>query len=367
MRIAVVQLPDIFSRFLRRPPSLVGVDIGSSAVKAVELTRSGNGAVVATVGVRPVPPESIVKGTIVDGGVVAEAVRELLDAAGMRGRNVALSLPGSAVVAREITLPRMRQAELAASIAWEAEQHIPFDLRDVNLGYQVVDRGTDVDGRPVMVVLLAAAKKTTVAEYSAAVAKAGCVPAVVDVGAFALQNAYEMNGGEPRGRLAALLDAGASTINVNIVRDGRSVFTRDMPIGGNAYTDALRLARALSFDAAERLKKSNEAGGDDLEEREPALREVTENLLLEVEKTFDFFAASQASGRLERIVLSGGASQARGLAAAMAQRFGVPVERFDPFRTMTVGGVDVADGEQADVAATAAVATGLALRRAGAR
>ena len=351
------------SRLPGRRPSLVGIDIGSSAVKALELTRSTDGEVVARTGVRPLPPESIVQGAIVDRTAVADTVRSLLEAAGICGRDVALSLPGSAVVAREITLPRMNPAELAGSIAWEAEQHIPFHLRDVNLDYQVVGSGTDADRRATMAVLLAAAKKSAIAEYTDTLARAGCTPIVVDVAAFALQNACEMNGSLHGGGPVALINAGASTINVNIVLDGRSVFTRDIAAGGNACTEALRIAHAVSFEEAERLKKD----GEDLNDGEPAVREATERLLLEVEQTFDFFAASQAAGRLHRIVVSGGASRGRGFAAAMAQRFGVPLEQFDPFRKMILGSVSCTDQEPADVAATAGVAAGLALRRAGDR
>ena len=335
---AVVAPARFLSRLLRRPAPLVGIDIGSSAVKAVELDRFVGREVVVRAGVQPVPPGSVVKGAIVDRPAVAEAVRSLLDAAGIRGRDVALALPGSAVFAKEITMPRMSPAELAGSIAWEAERHIPFDLPDVNLDYQVVDREGDAGRPPAMVVLLAAAKKCAVAEYAATVAAAGCVPAVADVAAFAFQNAYAMTGGETGGRFVALLNAGASTINVNIVRGGRSVFTRDIPAGGNAYTDALRNARALSFEHAEKLKRSGGSGGNPAG-GEPVVREVTENLLLEIEKTFDFFAASQASGRLDRIVLSGGASLGQGFVAALAQRIDA-ARRFYPGAVRSLPGND---------------------------
>ncbi len=357
----------ILSSLLRRPAPLVGIDIGSSSVKAVELTRSAGGEAVATVGVEAVPAECIVEGAIVDRAAVAEAVRRVLAAAGIRGRDVALSLPGSAVVARRLTLPQMSPAELAGSISWEAERLIPFDLRDVNLDYQVVGRARDADRRTSMVVLLAAAKKSSIAEYAAAVAEAGCAAVVVDVAAFALQNAYLMSGGPDGGDSVALLNAGASTINVNIVRDGCSVFTRDIAFGGNAYTEALRTARAISFEEAETLKKSGGSGRENLEESEPVVREVTENLLMEVEKTFDFFTAGQDSGRLHRIVMSGGAARGRGFAAAMERRFEAALEWFDPFRRMTIGSMSAPGREPDEVSARAGVATGLALRRAGDR
>lgn len=357
----------ILARFLPRAASLVGIDIGSGAVKAVELARSAAGEFVVRAGMQPTPPESIAEGAIVDRAMVSDAIRSLLEAAGIRARKVALSLPGSAVVVREISVPRMSPAELAGSIGWEAERHIPFEPRDVNLDYQVVDRGMDAEGSPTMAVLLAAAKKSTIAEYAAVAAQAGCVPVVLDIAAFALQNAYAAYGGWDGDGSVALLNAGASTINVNIVRGGRSVFTRDIAAGGNAYTDALRVARSLSFREAEKLKKAGGGNGRNVEIPEPAVREVTERLLLEIEKTFDFFAASQPLVRLDRIVLSGGASRGRELTAAIAERFDASLERFDPFRTMAVGGVGPAGQDLADVAAAAGVATGLALRRMGDR
>ena len=357
----------ILGRFTRRSASLVGVDIGSSAVKAVELTRGAGGEVMARAGVQPVPRESVVKGAIVDRPAVAEALRSLFDRVGIRRRSVALSLPGSAVVAREITMPRMSRAELAGSIAWEAEQHIPFDLRDVNLDYQVVDGEAESNGRPVMVVLLAAAKKTTIAEYADTVTRAGCVPAVADVAAFSLQNACAMNRGLEGAGPVALLNVGAGTINVNIVRGGRSVFTREIAAGGNAVTNALQAEFSLSFEEAERLKTGSARQGAGSKEIESAVREATDDLLLEVEKTFDYFASSRVSGRIERIVLSGGLSREPGFAEAMSRRLGAPLERFDPFREITVEGVSNAAGERDDVAAVAGVATGLALRRSGDR
>jgi len=357
----------ILARFLPRSASLVGVDIGSSAVKAVELTRSAAGEVVVRAGLEPLPPASIAEGAIADSAQVSDAVRGVLEAVGIRGRDVALSLPGSAVVVKEISVPRMSPAELAGSIGWEAERHVPFEPRDVNLDYQVVGRGEDADGCSTMAVLLAAAKKSTIAEYAAVAAQAGCVPAVLDVAAFALQNAYAAYGGWDGDGSVALLNAGASTINVNIVHDGRSVFTRDIAAGGNAYTEALRVARSLSFQEAEGLKKVRGSRGRNVEVPEPVVRQVTESLLLELEKTFDFFAARQDSVRLDRIVLSGGASRGQEFAAAIAERFDASLEPFDPFRRMTMDGSGPVGEDLADIAAAAGVATGLALRRMGDR
>lgn len=367
VQLIVASPTRILSRLLPRSSSLVGVDIGSSAVKAVELTRSASGEVVARAGLQPVPPASIAKGAIIDGALVADALRSVLDAAGIRGRRVALSLPGGAVVAREIAMPRMSSAELAGSIGWEAERHIPFELRDVNLDYQIVGEDADADRRPTMIVLLAAAKKSAVEQYAAVAAEAGCVPVVVDVAAFALQNAYATFGGWGGGGSVALLNAGASTIDVNIVLGGRSVFTRDIATGSNAHAEAPRVSRSASSGEPDRLEKRGDGHGQTLDVGAPVAPEDTETLLLEIEKTFDFFAATQSALRLDRIVLSGGASRGREFAASVTERFDAPVERFDPFRRMAMAGLSAAGGDLADVGAAAGVATGLALRSVGDR
>src|SRR4029079_16026893 len=167
--------------------SLVGLDIGSSAVKAVELKPAGKGFKVAAFGSEPVPPDSIVDGAIIDGGAVAEAIRRLFTSGAIKTKEVAASLSGNAVIVKKITLPQMSETALAESIYWEAEQYIPFDIQDVNLDYQILDRGDASGGKGTMEVLLVAAKKEKIADYTGVIAQAGRSAVVVDVDAFALQ------------------------------------------------------------------------------------------------------------------------------------------------------------------------------------
>ncbi len=229
--------------------SVVGLDIGSSAVKAVELKAIGNSYRVAAFGSQPVPPDSIVDGAIIDAGAVADAIRRVFDAnKAFKAKDVCASLSGNAVIVKKITLPVMTQAELDESIYWEAEQYIPFDVQDVNLDYQILDPGTGPDSRGSMDVLLVAAKKDKIGDYTGVIAQAGRNAVVVDVDAFALQNAYEMNYGLEPGQVVVLLNAGASAINVNILNGDQSVFTRDVSIGGNAYTEALQKDLDLPYE-----------------------------------------------------------------------------------------------------------------------
>jgi type IV pilus assembly protein PilM len=346
---------------------VVGLDIGSSAVKAVELKSAGKSFRVTAFGTEPVPPDSIVDGAIIDGGAVADAIRRLFENKAFKTKEVAASLSGNAVIVKKISLPVMTESELSESIQWEAEQYIPFDIQDVNLDYQILDAGKAGDGKGTMDVLLVAAKKEKIADYTGVITQAGRVPVIVDVDAFALQNAYEMNYGLDLGGVVVLLNAGASAININIVSGGQSVFTRDISMGGNAYTEAVQKELNLPFEGAEQAKRGEPVDGVSFEEVKSVLHAMTENVLLEIQKTFDFFKATASSERIDRILLSGGACSVDGFAHAIEERFTAPVESFDPFKKISFDPLKLGVQDMDRVVPTAAVAVGLALRRAGDR
>jgi type IV pilus assembly protein PilM len=352
---------------LGKGKAVIGLDIGSSAVKAIELKAVGKGFKVSAIASEPIPPDSIVDGAIIDGTAVADAIRRLFENKAFKTKEVAASLSGNAVIVKKINLPVMTEAELAESIHWEAEQYIPFDIQDVNLDYQILDPGTGPDSKGTMDVLLVAAKKEKIADYTGVIAQAGRVPVIVDVDAFALQNAFEVNYGIDPQAVVVLLNAGASAININILTGDQSIFTRDISLGGNAYTEAVQKELNLPFDAAEQLKKGEPTEGASFDDVRPVLQTMTENVLLEIQKTFDFFKASASSDRIDRILLSGGASRVDGFAEALAERFGAPVEPFDPFRTVTLDAAKLGVGNAEALMPTAAVAVGLALRRTGER
>src|SRR5215216_1441565 len=343
--------------------TVVGLDIGSSTVKAVELKPSGKGYKVAAFGTEPIPADAIVDGAIIDAGAVAEAIRRVFDNnKAFKSKEVCASLSGNAVIVKKITLPVMTETELGESIAWEAEQYIPFDIQDVNLDYQILDAGTGPGSRGSMEVLLVAAKKEKIGDYTNVIAQAGRAPVIVDVDAFALQNAYEVNYGLETGQVVVLLNAGASAININILNGDQSVFTRDISMGGNAYTEAVQKELDLPFETADQLKRGIPVDGATFEDAQPVLRAVTESVLLEIQKTFDFYKASASTDHIDRIVVSGGASRVDGFRDMLQERFNAPVEEFDPFRAVDWDAKKLG-GDPGDVGATAAVAVGLALRR----
>jgi type IV pilus assembly protein PilM len=351
----------------RKAKTVAGLDIGSSAVKAVELKASGKGFRVSAFGLAPLPPDSIVDGAIIDAGAVTAAIKSVFDGhSRFKAKDVCASLSGNAVIVKKISLPAMTDAELAQSIHWEAEQHIPFDIQDVNLDYQILGPATGPDERGTMEVLLVAAKKDKIGDYTSVISQAGRNPVIVDVDAFALQNAFEANYGLDVPGVVVLLNAGASGININVLQNGQSVFTRDISMGGTAYTEALQKELDLPFESAELLKKGIPVDGATFEEAQPILHAITENVLLEIQKTFDFFKVTAESEQIDRIVVSGGASRVDRFKDMLGERFGVPVEEFDPFKTVACDAAILGDQAE-DLAASAAVAVGLALRRVGDR
>ncbi|MBP7776821.1 MAG: type IV pilus assembly protein PilM [Acidobacteria bacterium] len=344
---------------------MVGLDIGSSAVKAIELKKSGRGFKVTAIGVEPVPPDSIVDGAIMDAGAVTDAVRRLLQSPRFKAKDVVASLSGSSVIVKKINLPVMSEADLADSIQWEAEQYIPFDIQDVNLDYQILTPVAERQG--TMDVLLVAAKKDKIADYTGIVSAVGKKAVVVDVDAFALQNAFETNYADDVGKIVALINAGASAININLVSGGTSLFTRDVGIGGNAFTEAVQKELGLPFEGAEDAKRGLPVDGVRSDDVRPVLHAVMENVLLEIEKTFDFFKATSASDHIDRIIVSGGASMVEEFETALRERLGTEVERFDPFRNVPIDPAALQGGSAADYAPVCAVAMGLALRKDGDR
>ena len=346
----------------RRAESLVGLDIGSSAVKAVTLRRTSRGREVVAVGNEPMPRGSIVDGDVVDRDVVAGIIRQAFDRNGIRTRRVVTAVSGNAVIVKRVTLPLMDEDDLAESIRWEAEQHIPFDVKDVNLDYQVLQAGRDAENRASMDVLLVAAKTEKIAAYADVISRAGGAPAVVDIAAFALQNAFEVNYAADPGRVTMLVNVGASGMNINIVEGGQSLFTRDVSMGGDAYTEALQSELGLSYEDAERLKRGQPVDGVGPEDADPITGTITEHLILDIEKTFAFFQATAARGRIDELVVSGGSAAVRGFFPALETRFDIPVSPFDPFRRIACSPENGGGERNRRPGSTLAVAVGLALR-----
>jgi type IV pilus assembly protein PilM len=343
---------------LGKKKELVGLDIGSSAVKLVEVRAGGKAGAeyqLVNIGLEPLPPEAIVDGAIMDSGAVIDAIQRLFSTLKVKTAEVATSVSGNAVIVKKISLPQMSPEELAESIHWEAEQYIPFDIQDVSLDYEVIEGGSGGN----MDVLLVAVKKDKISDHTSVIAQAGKTAQVVDVDVFALQNCYEVNYGIDPARVVALLNIGASVMNINILRGSTSIFNRDIAVGGNQYTDAIQKELNVSFDQAETMKR----GGEGASNVQPILQTVSENIALEIQKTFDFFKATSSEDRIDRIFLSGGASVVPGLRELLSDRFEAGVEFLNPFNNVTYNPREFDPDYINEVAPCAAIAVGLAVRR----
>jgi type IV pilus assembly protein PilM len=352
--------------FGKKKGNVVGLDIGSSAVKVVELKSGGKGGAefqLVNVGIEPLPPEAIVDGAIMDSGAVIDAVQRLFTGQKIKTAEVATSVSGNAVIVKKISLPQMSPEELAESIHWEAEQYIPFDIQDVSIDYEVIEGGAGGN----MDVLLVAVKKDKISDYTSAITQAGKIPGIVDVDVFALQNCYEVNYGIDPGRVIALLNVGASIMNINIVKGPTSIFNRDIAVGGNQYTDAIQKDLNLSFEQAEALKRGQRVDGAAPENLHPILQSVSENIALEIQKTFDFFKATSSEDRIDRIMLSGGTSKVNGLRDLLADRFEASVELLNPFNNVTYNPREFDPDFMNELGPQAAIAVGLAARKVGDR
>src|SRR5918993_3690450 len=339
---------------------LIGLDIGTSSIKGVQLTRAGQGYRVAAFATEPLPAGVLAEDGLIDRAGLAAAIRRLLERTGLRSAKVAAALPGKSAIVKRITLPAMTSAELDAAIGWEAEQHIPFPLSDVQLHYEAL--GTAGDGGRSMDVLLVAARRESVAALAAVIAAAGHTATVVDVGALALQNAYTANRLGGRGLTVALLDVGASATTVTIVVDREPAFVRHVTLGGQTYTEALQAAFDLSFDAAEQAKTRVGAGAPDTMGIEPVLHATTGALVGEIRSTLDFFRSATGAERIDRLFLCGGGSLIAGLLDALRQRLDIVTVPFDPFRLLGGAPKEIPTGGST-APCIAAVAVGLALRR----
>ena len=336
---------------------LVGLDIGSSSIKSVELKSTKQGYELVSFGLEPLAQDTVVDGAIMDAPLVAGAIGTIFDRQEIKTRSVATAVSGHSVIVKRVNLPVMTDEELYDRIQSEASQHIPFDISDVNLDYQLLD-----SGESQMDVLLVAVKKDKILNHTNVLAQAGKTPTVVDIDAFALQNCYEVNYDPDPAQTVALLNIGASVMNINIVRGGAPLFTRDVSVGGNQYTDALQKELDLSYEDAERLKKGEEVAGVNEEHRGTILRSVSDILILEIQKTFDFFRATASGENIQRIYLAGGTARVPGLVDLLREEFALPVEELYPFRKIVINPGRHNEDQVRELAPRLAIAVGLALR-----
>jgi type IV pilus assembly protein PilM len=340
--------------------SVIGLDIGSSSVKAVEIAQKSRdkGFELRSLGQAPLASEAIVQGAFLNSSAIVDAIREAIDNGKIGAKDVAAAVSGHSVIVKRVNLPHMTREELEDQIQWEAEQYIPFDVNEVNLDFQILDSNEE-EGQ--MDVLLVAAKKDLIDDYFQVISEAGLNPVAIDVAGFAVQNAFEINYEQDPDAVTAL-------VNINVLRNGIPAFTRDIMTGGAQYTEEIQKALSVSYEEAERIKMGGAPGEDGQvqevipQEVEQAMRSVSDTVISEISRSLDFFAATAADARITRVQLSGGGSKISGFAAAFKERTGLETELMNPLAHMLPSkGFDAAHLES--MGPLLAVAIGLATRR----
>jgi len=341
--------------------SVAGLDVGSSSIKIVELDGKMNALNLVGLGYENLPDDTIVDGQIMELNTVSEVIQNICTNHQITATNVVTGVSGHSVIIKNIVLPPMSKEELEESIDWHAEEHIPYDLADISLDYQITAETAEST-----FVLIAACKRERIDNIKQAVQLAGKMPVVIDVDTFALQNCYEVNYQPDDAQVVTLLNIGASTMNVNIVQGTCSLFTRDITVGGSQFTDVLQRNLGLSFQQAEAVKRGVMDGTEGVEEKaiEPLINDVTEIVAMEIQKTFDFYRATTEDSEVavQKILISGGGSKLAGLAEELSRRLELPVEVLDPFRSIKVDTRKFDPDYLSEIMPEMAVAVGLAVR-----
>ncbi|MDD5307848.1 MAG: type IV pilus assembly protein PilM [Deltaproteobacteria bacterium] len=342
--------------------NLVGVDIGTSAVKVIQVRESGKGVHLMKYGIEPLPPQSIVDGHVMNRGAVVDALAKIFRDLKISQREVAVSISGNSVIIKKLNLPLMKRDELEEQIQWEAEQHIPYEISEVEIDYNILWQNPEVGQ---MDVLLVAAKKEEIQDLVEVVRQARLRPMVVDIDSFALQNVYEVNYGYNEGETVTLLNVGASVTTVNIVQGSVSQFTRDISNGGNSITDEIQKQLQVSHDEAEAYKAGGSLDSQEVipQEVDGIIRNVVDALAGEIQRSLDFYMATTNRGEVERILLTGGTAKIPYLRSAIERRSRVQVEPLDPFRRVLYDHRQFDPQVLKTQAPQASICLGLALRK----
>jgi len=352
---------------------LIGLDIGSHSIKLVEIDHGKQGRVLKNFGVIGLPPDAIVEGSIKEMEIVASAVKNLLTHLKVKNRNAATSISGYSIIVKKIELTSKGEAELETTIQEEAEQYIPFDINEVNLDFDVLsirdsdkaaEQGAEKRPSDTMEVMLVAAKKDIVDDYVSLLQLAGINPVVLDVDAFALQNAFEVSAEEPEG-CYALVNVGSDELGINAIKNGVSMFTRDSSYGGSQITAAIMSEFNVNYEQAESIKLGGRKVQKQKERLEEIFTSVVSEWVQEIKRALDFVASTYPSETIEKIFVAGGSCRIPGFQRYLELETDIPVVELNPFANLTINEKLFDVRYLRYMAPQAAVAVGLALRNIG--
>jgi len=354
-----LKIPKFGIPFLSNQKLTIGLDIGSHAVKACQLTPVGDGYKLTSLGSAKLPPNCVEDGVLQEPETVGQVVATLIKNLKLKGNKVAISISGYSVIVKKISLMAMDENELASHIQTEAEQYIPFDIDEVFIDFQDLKTNTDEDERTD--VILVAAKKEVVNGYLEMLSAAGLETVIVDVDSFALENAYGANfGGEEEN--IALVDIGASKMNINVVAKGSSVLVRDVVMGSKILTETIQSHFDISPEEAEELKIGLVDPGEKMQELEDIFVSTCNQWITEAKRALDFYYSNYPDETISKIVLSGGGAKVKGLAKLFAEETGIKTEIFNPFAKADADSDKIDPDYLKRIAPEMALSTGLATR-----
>jgi type IV pilus assembly protein PilM len=340
----------------KKKTAVVGLDIGSSCVKAIQLEPAGKEYRIMNFGIASLVPEAIVDGEIMDREVVIEAIKSLFENNKFKIKEVATSI-GRSVICKMITLDKMSETELRNNIQWEAEQHIPFDIEEVYLDVQKL---YDV-GDKQMAVTLVAAKKDAVNARADLIREAGLNPIIMDVDAYCVQNVYEVNYGFNENEIIAMVNIGASVTSINIVKQGYPYLTKDTPVAGNSFIEAFKRELSFNDEQSQSALKGEEVSDVDRDTIVRIVEKVAEELSINIERSISYARSLLESGQVSKIVLSGGSAKVSGLTDFLNRRHNVPIEIINPFQKIEPGSI-IAEDQREVTGPLITTGLGLALR-----
>ena len=346
-------------------PQLVGLDIGSSSIKLAEIQETSKGYILNRFSQIPLNKGVIVDGLPVEQQELATKIKELFKQSGCKRKGIITSLSGHSVIIKKVNFPTMEEGELRDLIKDEAGKYLPFDDMDaVSYDFQIL--GENEFNPNQMDVILVAAKKDIVTGYTDALEQAGYLPVIMDVDSFALETMYEENYEFEENELAVLINIGASITNINVLKGGASIFTRDFTLAGNSITEALQQKLGVTFEEAERIKIEGPGGKESAEkELRESLLYYAEPICSEIERSIDYFRSTYGGEYIKHVLLSGGSAKIPGIVNDLTQRLSVEAEIANPFKKVGYNSKDLDQAMIEDISPIAAVGIGLALRKVG--
>ena len=342
---------------LKRQKAVVGLDIGSSAIKVVQVETRAGEVTLTDFGSADLLPEAIVDGEVMDRQLVVETIQNLFEQKKLKERDVCSAVSGRSVIVKKIQMERMAPEDAKEAIQWEAEQHVPYDINDVALDFQILEGNSDPKK---MDVLLVAAKRELLVAHADLIRQAGLNPLLIDVDAFAVQNVLCHNYDFDMEEVVAMVNIGAESSNINIVENGMPLYTQDLSLGSTTFVEALQKEFNISQAEAAAAVRGEEQPNFDLD---LVVRRVGEELATAIERSVLYLKSAGETEQIDRILLTGGGTGIPGFVEFLVERNDAPVEVADALRRVQFDPVLFGDLRPEEMAPSLTVGLGLAMRR----